>query len=112
MSARRCLVFGGSGVVGRAVTEALDAAECEVFFTHRTGESVAEALRARSPRLHPLRADLRDVAEVERVVDVAIAELGGLDAFVHCAGLGFTAERKPGAAQETISETSEEAWDR
>jgi 3-oxoacyl-[acyl-carrier protein] reductase len=112
MSARRCLVFGGSGTVGRAVCEALDAEGAEVFFTHHDGQVVADALRARSPRLHPLRADLRQVSEVERVVDAAVAELGGLDAFVHCAGLGFTAERAPGAAQETIAETSEEAWDR
>ena len=112
MSARRCLVFGGSGTLGRGVCEALDDAGAEVFFTYLTGEKVAESMRARSPRLHPLKVDLARVQDVERAVDAAVAELGGLDAFVHCAGIGFTAPRAPNAAQESIGETSEEAFDR
>ncbi len=92
--------------------EALDAAGAEVFFTFLGGEAIATQLRTRSPRLHPLHVDLRRVAEVERAVDAAVAELGGIDAFVHCAGIGYTAPRAPGAAQEAIGETDEDAWDR
>ena len=105
-------MFGGSGTLGRSVCEALDVASAEVFFTFLTGEAAAQSLRARSSRLHPMKVDLRRTEDVARAVDAAVAELGGIDAFVHCAGIGFTASRTAGAAQETILETTEEAWDR
>lgn len=86
MSARgRCLVIGGSGLVGGAVCEALAAAGARVALTFHRQEQRALTLAARTGGL-ALRLDLGQVDDVERVVEAAARELDGLDALICCAG--------------------------
>lgn len=97
-----CLVFGGSGALGRVVCEALAAQGARLAFTYHTGEAVAAALRARHPQALALRLDLVDTAAIDRVIDEATAALGGLDSFVHCAAVGDVAD---------LADISAAAWD-
>jgi len=83
--AARCIVLGGSGVVGRALVSELAASGARVGFTYRNGEAAARELRTAHPDLVAERVDLSDVASTERALDALADQLGGVDALVHCA---------------------------
>jgi pteridine reductase len=83
---KRALVAGGTGRVGRAIADRLEA----------DGWQVVAAGRA--------QGDLTTVAGARALFDHAERELGGLDLLVHAAGDGF--ERKP------VAEVTEADWDR
>jgi 3-oxoacyl-[acyl-carrier protein] reductase len=82
---KRCIVLGGSGVVGRALVAELAEAGARVAFTYRNGEAVARDLENRFPGCSGTRLDLRDVSATEAAVDSLARSLGGVDALVHCA---------------------------
>jgi len=82
----RALVAGGTGRVGAAIAERLRA---EGFTVVAAGSA---------------DADLRGPDGATRLVERAVAELGGLDLVVHAAGDGF--EPRP------VAEVTEEDWDR
>jgi NAD(P)-dependent dehydrogenase (short-subunit alcohol dehydrogenase family) len=106
-------VLGGSGTLGSAVCRSLVAAGADVAFTYRSQERVARQLvdQLNLPGNRALQADLSTTAETERVVDAALAVLGGIDAFVHCAAVGFTGSRSSESGQETIAEIDEAQFD-
>ncbi len=113
MTAKRCLVLGGSGALGRVVCEALAAGGARVAFTWHTGEEVARDLAGRLEGAVPLRVDLAGPAgAVEGVVDAAAAELGGLDAFVQCAGLAVPMECAGLDSHHRIEHVDEALFDR
>ena len=77
------MVTGAATGVGAAAVEVLaDAGASVAAVSHRTDP--AERLIGRA---HWLRADLRDRAQVVRVIDEAHDALGGLDVLLHAAGL-------------------------
>jgi pteridine reductase len=82
---KRALVAGGTGRVGRAIVDRLEA----------DGWAVVAAGRA--------QGDLATVAGARSVVEHAERELGGLDLVVHAAGDGFVA--KP------VADVTEDDWD-
>ena len=89
LEGRRALIAGGAGTIGSAlVLGFLDAgAEVAVVDADRARLDAADArLAAR------LAADLRDPAACRDAVAAARDALGGLDVFVHCAGINI---RKP-----------------
>ncbi|MGH9885274.1 MAG: SDR family NAD(P)-dependent oxidoreductase, partial [bacterium] len=69
-------------------------------------------LRERVPSSVALSADLSSVPEVEKAVDGAAEALGGLDAFVQCAGLGVTTEGEDTRRHVRMPAIDEPAWDR
>src|SRR6185503_14262768 len=75
-------------------------------------ESRARELRERVPSSVALSADLASVPEVEKAVDGAAEALGGLDAFVQCAGLGVTTEGEDTRRHVRMPAIDEPAWDR
>jgi pteridine reductase len=83
--AKRALIAGGTGRVGRAIAQRLEG----------DGWSVLAAGRA--------DGDLSTVAGARGLVDHAERTLGGLDLVVHAAGNGF----KP----RPVAEVTEEDWD-
>ena len=109
--ALRCLVFGGSGALGRVVCEALAAEGARLVLTYRGREAVARELERRLPDTRALPLELASVASVEAVVDEAEALLGGLDAFVQCAATAVTKEGAERRAHPTLAEIDEPAWD-
>jgi NAD(P)-dependent dehydrogenase (short-subunit alcohol dehydrogenase family) len=88
---KRVVVLGGSGAVGRGVVRALASAGARVAFTFFRSEAAAREL-AEETHAIGRRLDLANAADVERVVVELAAELGGVDALVHCAAVGSTLE--------------------
>lgn len=111
--ARRALVAGGSGAVGGAVCRTLAARGVRVAFTYHRNRAAAEAL-AQAIDAVPIEVDLADAISVEAAVDRAVAALGGVDIYVHAAGLGYAVPAP--TAPETIVPTMDcidaAAWDR
>ena len=85
MSARRALVAGGTGRLGRAIAARLRADGWSVVAEGRRGGNLASAAGARAQ------------------VEAAVEQLGGLDLVVHAAGEGFT--------PRPLEDVTEADWD-
>jgi NAD(P)-dependent dehydrogenase (short-subunit alcohol dehydrogenase family) len=114
VSALRCLVFGGSGALGGSVCAALAEHGARVALTYHRGEAMARALAARMPDAIALPLDVTSIEAIETAVDAATSAMGGLDAFVQCAGVGVTTQR--GASEDRrrhvrMEAVDESAWD-
>jgi len=101
-----CVVFGGSGAVGREVCRALDARGARVGYTFLHREAGAADVPGIARRL-----DVTDVAAVEATLDAFHAELGRIDAFVHCAAVGTTVPYTGATAHHVMADVDEDAWD-
>ena len=82
---KRILVTGGTKSVGRAAVEGFAALGATVAVGGRTAPAVERTINelGDSGRLIPAEGDLSQVVECERVVDGAVAALGGLDVLVN-----------------------------
>jgi NAD(P)-dependent dehydrogenase (short-subunit alcohol dehydrogenase family) len=107
----RALVIGGSGTVGQAVCRTLAAQGARVAFTYHQGEAKAMALAGELEGSLALPLDLTSVADIDTTVAHAAKALGGLDALVHCAGVGVTVEGTPESFHR-MAQVDEAAWDR
>lgn len=83
---RRVLVLGGSGVLGRLIAGELKARGAEVILAGRDSERLASAASAIGPNVPCLVSDLGDPDAI-KVIDAAIAQLGGIDGVVNAAGV-------------------------
>ena len=85
----KVFVAGGSGAIGRSVVVRLAGAGTEVaigYLSRReVAEEVAASVRAAGGRAELVQGDL--VATPGALVEESVRRLGGLDAFVNCAGL-------------------------
>lgn len=104
---RAVLVTGGSRGIGRAVAAAFAASGDRVAVHHRDSAGLAEHLAASLPgEGHVVvRADLRDPAAVQRMVDGAAERLGGLDVLVNNAGV-----YQPHPVFDTTYEQWQQQW--
>jgi NAD(P)-dependent dehydrogenase (short-subunit alcohol dehydrogenase family) len=109
-AARRVVVTGGSSGIGAAAVGALAAAGAHVSSWGRDeerGRRVAEqASAAGRGRVAFTRCDVRDREAVRASFAAAAAELGGIDALVHLAGI-----RTEGPAEELTDEAWNELMD-
>lgn len=106
---RALIVGGGGGGIGRAVTRALSAAGASVALVDVDADAATEAvaeLTTAGATATGIVADVRDQADVERVFQTAVADLGGLDVLVPVVG-GFLG---PGGYART-HEVSDDAWE-
>jgi len=102
--ARRCLVFGGSGTLGRVVCRSLAAEGARVAFTYCTGQHVADELRREIPASVAFHLDARSVENTVATVDAAAHAMDGIDAFVQCIGA-------PMPMHPFLADIDEKAWD-
>lgn len=85
------IVTGGSQGIGYAIARRFAASGAAVTICARRGERVDDAvrrLRNDGGRIHGLAADVRDPAQVERVVGETVREFGRVDILVNNAGAG------------------------
>ena len=91
LAGKNVIVTGGARGIGRGITLALAAAGANVIACYRTEGEHIEALAQQlkeTPGTHRLiRADVTDVADVERLVDEARTIQGTLHGLVHNAGV-------------------------
>ena len=86
---KTALVTGASRGIGRAIAQKFAAAGARVAVHYRQNRTAAEeTLRTLSGQGHVLvQADLTQPDEVQRMVEAAIEQLGGLDILVNNAGI-------------------------
>jgi 3-oxoacyl-[acyl-carrier protein] reductase len=107
----RVLVFGGSGALGGAVCRLLAGRGARVAFSYRTGEEKARSLLEAHPGAVALPLAFDSVADVERAVDRAADALGGLDAFIQCAGVGVSMECEGPGSHHRMPQVDERGFD-
>lgn len=107
LAGRRAFVTGGSSGIGAAIVEAFAAEGASVAIGASRRAAQAEAAAARletqGRRAVVVKADLTDRQACERAADEVVRALGGLDIFVHSAGIDVT-QTAP------THETSDETW--
>jgi 3-oxoacyl-[acyl-carrier protein] reductase len=111
MSAR-VLVFGGSGALGRVVCETLAAEGARVAFTYHRNEAIVPVLVPKLPGGLARRLDLESLADIDRVIDDVASEMGGIDAFIQCAGVAVTMEPMAPGSHHLISDVDGGGWER
>jgi NADP-dependent 3-hydroxy acid dehydrogenase YdfG len=89
---KTAVVTGASSGIGRAIAEKLGAAGAHVYLSGRTLDAM-EASKARiesnGGKATPVVADVRDVSQVQGLVQRAADETGRLDIMVNNAGVSF-----------------------
>jgi len=101
---KTALVTGASSGIGRAIAMELADAGAHVFLSGRTAGPMDEAkkeIEERGGRASVITADLRDLSQVQGLVDSAVEETGRLDIMINNAGLEY-----PG----TLLEGDPEQW--
>ena len=96
--ARKALVFGGTGTVGREVLRGLGQAGVRASFTYFTHRKEAEVIERECGHVG-FKVDLREAGAIREVIG-KIADPAP-DVFIHCAGIGGAME---------LEETSEDTW--
>ena len=108
LEGRRAYVTGGSSGIGAAIVEAFAAEGAAVAIGASMHGPAAQAAAARLSRdgcrAVVVQADLSKRAEAERAAEEVLAQLGGLDIFVHSAGIDVT-------KSAPTHETPEDTWD-
>ncbi len=101
-SGQRVLVTGGTRGIGRATVEAFLDAGARVAVNGRSARSTEEAVSRMSLEAVAAPGDVGRVADCRAIVDTAVAQLGGIDILVNCAGVAVNGDA------ETVSEA---VWD-
>jgi NAD(P)-dependent dehydrogenase (short-subunit alcohol dehydrogenase family) len=99
----RVLVTAGAAGIGLAIARAFATGGAQVFICD-IDEAALAALPSSAPGLRSCRCDMGERGAIVRMVDEAVAALGGLDVLVNNAGIGG-----PTAAVEAIEPDD---WDR
>jgi NADP-dependent 3-hydroxy acid dehydrogenase YdfG len=100
-SGRVALVTGASSGIGRAVAERLIKANMKLAIAARREERLLElATEAPEGAVLPLRVDLRNTCEIQRMFDEVRERWGGVDVLVNNAGLGHLAPLLDGDTEQ------------
>jgi glucose 1-dehydrogenase len=107
LAGKVALVTGAGTGIGAVIAERFGREGAAVAVNYRGSKDDAHALAARliaaGERAIPVQADVSKKADVERMVDEVVRELGGLDILVNNAGI---------EEQHPLLEIDEASWDR
>jgi NADP-dependent 3-hydroxy acid dehydrogenase YdfG len=111
LSGRTAIVTGASSGIGRAIAERLGGAGAHVFIAGRTTaamEASKKTIEESGGSASVVTADLRDVAQVRKLVDAAVEATGRLDIMVNNAGVSYPAKIIEGEPEQwrTMLETN------
>jgi len=108
LEGRRAYVTGGSSGAGAAIVQAFADAGANVAIgaskRARNAEALAGRIRWNGGTAHVIVADLSDRAATDAAAKAAVEALGGIDIFVHCAGIDVT-------STAPTHETPDDIWD-
>lgn len=93
LQGRRAVITGGGRGIGRAIALAFARAGADIAVTARSSgeiERVADEVRGLGCRAVPVRCDVADPSEVQRMAGEVVGTLGGVDILVNNAGMGFS----------------------
>lgn len=99
------IVTGSTRGIGAGVSKRLAAEGASVVVSGRSeddGQAVVEAIREAGGTAHFVRADMREPADIETLIEATVTEFGGLDVLVNNAGV----ETYTGADEATIEDWS------
>jgi NAD(P)-dependent dehydrogenase (short-subunit alcohol dehydrogenase family) len=106
LAGRRAYVTGGSSGIGAAIVEALanEGASVAIGASKHSEQAKAAARRLTTAdrKLFVVQANLADQSQLDRAAKEVVDGLGGLDIFVHSAGIDVV---KTAATHETSDET-------
>src|SRR5438270_6258903 len=91
LTGKRVLLTGATGGIGRAIAESLVQAGARVVLAARTAnalEALAAKLRQAGGDASAVAADVTSPDDRRRLVEAAVAALGGLDILINNAGVG------------------------
>lgn len=97
------VVTGASSGIGRAIAEKLGAAGAHVYLAGRTRDAMDASqakIQAAGGRATVVSLDVRDVKQVQDLVQRALRDTGRLDIMVNNAGLSYPAPIVDGDAEE------------
>ncbi|KPK89372.1 MAG: hypothetical protein AMJ94_12285 [Deltaproteobacteria bacterium SM23_61] len=100
------IVTGAGRGIGKAIAQALAGAHATVVVNDvdlGAAEEVARGIEASGGKALPVKADVRNEEEINRMVEITVRKLGGIHVLVNNAGIIL---RKP------AEEIAEEEWDR
>jgi 3-oxoacyl-[acyl-carrier protein] reductase len=106
---KRALVTGSSSGIGAGVALAFAREGADVVVNYPTpqqkegAEKIVEGVKAQGRRSTAIQADVSDAAQVSKLVEGAVAHLGGIDILVNNAGI---------AATNNVEDIPIEEWDR
>ena len=101
---KRVLVTGGASGIGAAMCDAFAGKGATIAVVDLDGDAATRRAKALGSA-RSYACDVSDAADVARTVDAAVAEMGGIDVLVNCAGivdLAPAAEIGPDAWRRTI----------
>ncbi|MGH9445051.1 MAG: SDR family NAD(P)-dependent oxidoreductase [Terriglobia bacterium] len=106
LEGKKALVFGGTSGIGRSIAHGLAQAGADVVPVSRRPEEVSKTaaeIRSMGRKTAELTADVACRADVQRVIDTTLREMGRIDILVNSAG---TTKRVP------AFDLDDETWDR
>jgi len=101
----RVFLPGGYGAIGEAIAVAMARMGAEVAVAGPNGdkaEALAARLRADGGRSHAFALDARDIGDIARTTEAAVARMGGIDALINCVGI---------QREQRLMDVTEEAFD-